>query len=135
VKNAVTRLKGHATLWWDELHAGHRCKGKRKIKSWDSMVAKLKDNFIPKDNYINMFRKLQNLRQKSLSMKEYTKEFYRMNITVGQKENDDEKIAKYINGLRCEIKDNINMMPIGTVEDAYHVALKVEEKLARRQSQ
>jgi hypothetical protein len=135
VKNAVTRLKGHATLWWDELQAGHRCKGKQKIKSWDSMVAKLKEKFIPKDNQINMFRKLQNLRQKSLSMKEYTKEFYRMNIRAGQKENDDEKIAKYINGLRCEIQDKINMMPVGTVEDAYHVALKVEEKLARRQSQ
>jgi hypothetical protein len=28
VKHAVTRLKGHATLWWDELQADRRCKGK-----------------------------------------------------------------------------------------------------------
>jgi hypothetical protein len=33
VKHAVTRLKGHATLWWDELQANRRCKGKKKIKS------------------------------------------------------------------------------------------------------
>ena len=26
VKHAVTRLKGHATLWWDELHANKRRK-------------------------------------------------------------------------------------------------------------
>jgi len=33
VKHAVTRLKGHATLWWDKLQANHRCKGKQTIKS------------------------------------------------------------------------------------------------------
>jgi hypothetical protein len=33
VKHAVTRLKGHATLWWDELQAERRSKGKQKIKT------------------------------------------------------------------------------------------------------
>jgi hypothetical protein len=49
VKHVVTRLKGHTALWWDELQADRRRKGKSKIKSWDRMVAKLKDKFIPKD--------------------------------------------------------------------------------------
>jgi hypothetical protein len=30
VKHAITRLKGHATLWWDELQADRHCKGKQK---------------------------------------------------------------------------------------------------------
>jgi hypothetical protein len=42
VRHAVTRLKGHATLWWDELQADRRSKGKQKIKSWDRMIAKMK---------------------------------------------------------------------------------------------
>jgi hypothetical protein len=33
VNHVITRLKGHATLWWDELQAYRRCKGKQKIKS------------------------------------------------------------------------------------------------------
>jgi hypothetical protein len=33
VKHVITRLKGHATLWWDELQADRRYKGKHKIKS------------------------------------------------------------------------------------------------------
>jgi hypothetical protein len=33
VRHVVTRLKGHAALWWDELQADRRCKGKQKIKS------------------------------------------------------------------------------------------------------
>jgi hypothetical protein len=44
VKHAVTRLKGHATLWWDELQAEHRSNGKSKIKNCGRMVAKLKKN-------------------------------------------------------------------------------------------
>jgi hypothetical protein len=64
VKQEITRPKGHATLWWDELQAERRSKGKQRIKSWDRMVAKLKAKFIPKDYQINLFRKLQNLRQK-----------------------------------------------------------------------
>jgi hypothetical protein len=28
VKHAITRLKGNATLWWDELQADRRCQGK-----------------------------------------------------------------------------------------------------------
>jgi hypothetical protein len=62
VKHAITRLKGHATLWWDELQEKTRSKGKQKINNWDRMVAKLKAKFIPRDYQIKMFRKLQNMR-------------------------------------------------------------------------
>jgi hypothetical protein len=32
IRHAVTKLKGHAALWWDELQADRRSKGKQKIK-------------------------------------------------------------------------------------------------------
>jgi hypothetical protein len=62
VKHVITRLKGHATPWWDELQADRHCKGKQKIKSWDTMVAKMKAKFIPKDYQITLFWRMQNLR-------------------------------------------------------------------------
>jgi hypothetical protein len=135
VKHVVTRLKCHAVLWWDELQAEHRSKGKQKIKNYDRMVAKMKAKFILKEYQINLFRRLKNLRQKILSVKEYTKEFYRLNIRARQKENEDEKTARYINGLRYEIQEEITMMSVSKVKDAYQVALKDEEKLGRKQSQ
>jgi hypothetical protein len=58
VKDVVKRLKGHATLGWDELQANRCCKGKQKIKSWDRMIAKLKAKFIPKDYQITLFRRM-----------------------------------------------------------------------------
>jgi hypothetical protein len=75
VKHAITKLKGHAALWWDELQADRCWKGKQTIKSWDRMVAKMKENFIPRDYRITLFRRMQNLRQKLMTVKEYTEEF------------------------------------------------------------
>jgi hypothetical protein len=135
VRHAVTRLKGHAALWWDELQADRRCKGKQKIRSWDRMIAKMKAKFIPRDYQITLFRRMQNLRQKLMTVKEYTEEFYRLNIRAGHRESDDEKVARYMNGLRYDIQDEMSMATIRTVEDAYQMALKVEEKLSRKQGQ
>jgi hypothetical protein len=40
-----------------------------------------------------------------------------------------------MNGLRYEIQDEMSMVTIRNVEDDYQVALKAEEKLARKQGQ
>jgi hypothetical protein len=68
-------------------------------------------------------------------VKEYTEEFYKLNIREGDGENDEDKFSRYINGLRYEIQDEISMMKMITMEDSYQVSLKAEEKLARNQSQ
>jgi hypothetical protein len=33
VKHSVTKFKGHATLWWDELSDDRRSKDKKNIKN------------------------------------------------------------------------------------------------------
>ena len=38
-----------------------------------------------------------------MTVKEYIEEFHRLTITTGQREKDDEKVARYINGMRYEI--------------------------------
>jgi hypothetical protein len=67
-----------------------------------------------------------------MTVKEYIDDFYRLNIRVGQKERDEEKVSRYINNLRYEIQDEIKMMAVITVEDAYQIVLKAEEKLERK---
>jgi len=134
VKFGVTRLKGHAAIWWDELQTSRTRKGKSKIKQWDKMVSKMKVKFLPKDYHLNLFKQMQNLKQKGMSVKEYTEEFYRLNIRTGHVEDDLEKVARYINGLRYEIQDEISLLSLKTVEDAYQAALKAEEKLLRKQN-
>jgi uncharacterized protein YjbK len=99
------------------------------------MTANMKEKFIPRDYQITLFRRMQNLIQKLMTVKEYTEEFYNLNIRAGHRESDDEKFARYMNGLRYDIQDEMSMVTIRTVEDAYQMALKAEEKLSRKKSQ
>ena len=48
VRLALIRLKGHASLWWDSVQVEKWRKNKSLIKSWDMMVAKTRDKFLPK---------------------------------------------------------------------------------------
>jgi len=67
-----------------------------------------------------------------LTVREYTKEFYKVNIIVGYTEDSLEKVGRYMNGLKLEIQDELSLLSPNTVEGAYQCALKVEEKLNRR---
>jgi hypothetical protein len=88
VRHAITKLKGHAALWWDELQADRHSKGKQKIKSWDRMIVKMKEKIIQRDYQITLFSRMQNLRQNLMTVKEYTEEFYKLNIRAGHQESD-----------------------------------------------
>jgi hypothetical protein len=99
------------------------------------MEAKMKAKFIPRYYQINLFQRMQNLKQKGMTVKEYTKEFYRLNIRASRHESDDEKVARYMNGLRYEIKYEMSMVTVRNVEDAYQIASKAEVKLAQKQGQ
>jgi hypothetical protein len=76
------------------------------------MVAKMKAKFIPKNYQITLFRRMQNLRQNLGSVKEYTEEFYRINIRAGHQKSDDEKFVRYMNGLIYDIQYEMRMMII-----------------------
>ena len=50
-------------------------------------------------------------------------------------DDDVEKIARYINGLRSRIQDEISFVKLESVEEAYQYALKVQEILERKNEQ
>ena len=69
VRYAATRLKGHATIQWDELQIHRERRGNKKFNSWDNMLYKIKSQFMPKDYQLNLLRQLQNLIQKAMIVK------------------------------------------------------------------
>jgi hypothetical protein len=68
-------------------------------------------------------------------MKEYSEEFYILNVREGHSERNEEKNSMYINGLRYETQEDISMMKMRTMEYAYQETLKEEDKLAKKQIQ
>ena len=88
------------------------------------MVNKLKNKFLPTDYQVILLRKMQNLRQKDMIIKEYTEEFYRFDIRSGHVDDNVEKITSYINGLRSRIQDEISFIKMESVEESYQYDLK-----------
>lgn len=81
---------------------------------------------------IVLFKKMQNLKQKQITQKEYIKEFYKVNIREGYVEDNPERVATYINGMRYEIQDEMNLLCQSSIEEAYQQSLKAKEKLERK---
>lgn len=63
------------------------------------MVKKIKNKFLPIDDQVSFLGKMQNLRQRDMTMKDYTEKFYRLDIKSGHVDDEVEKIARYLNGL------------------------------------
>eukprot|EP00253_Pinus_taeda_P009358 PITA_09358 len=124
----ATKLKGHAALWWDSVQADRRRMNKLPIRKWPRMVAKLKGRFLYKDYQVELYRRVQNLKQKVMNVQEYTEEFYRVNLHAGYTEDTPEKTTRYVNGLRMEILDEISILSPRSVEEAFQSAIKAEEK-------
>eukprot|EP00253_Pinus_taeda_P015838 PITA_15838 len=98
------------------------------------MEAKLKEKFLPKDYHIMLYRQVQNLKQRGMTVREFTEEFYKLNLRAGYVDDTSEKMARYVNGLRGEILDEIGILSPQTLEEAYQFALKAEEKINRKQN-
>ena len=47
VKFYCLKLKGHVSLWWDNVQDDRMRKGKEKVKTRDRMVVMLKDKSFP----------------------------------------------------------------------------------------
>eukprot|EP00253_Pinus_taeda_P001950 PITA_01950 len=134
VKFATTKLKGHASLWWHNIQAERKRLHKQPIKKWARMEAKLKEKFLPKDYQIMLYRQVQNLKQRGMTVREFTEEFYKLNLRARYVEDTPEKTARFVNGLRGEILDEIGILSPQTLDEAYQFALKAKEKINRKQN-
>ena len=63
VKFVKAKMKGHAKLWWQEIQLERNKRGKEKITRWDRMVDKLKKQFILVNYKLDLFKKMQGLKQ------------------------------------------------------------------------
>ena len=90
---------------------------------WDCMVNKLKKQFIPIDYELDLFRKMQGLKQVGKSVQDSMKEFYQLNIWVGCAKENKEKVSYYLNGLQPSIQEELSLVRMTSIEEAYQFSL------------
>ena len=80
-----------------------------------------------------MYKKMIDFRQKEMDVQKYIEEFHKLDIRVDHDEEMEEKIARYMGGLRLNIQDEFSLSTLRSVDECYQLALKSQEKIRRRQ--
>ena len=62
VKLVALKLRKYASIWWSNVVSKRVRKGKRKIKTWEKMKAKIKSKFLPPHYFQDNFLKLHRLK-------------------------------------------------------------------------
>ncbi len=76
----------------------------------------VKRKFLLTDFQVSLLRKMQNLRQKDMTVKKYIEEFYILDIGSRHVDDEVEKVGRYLNGLRFRIQDEISFVKMESVE-------------------
>lgn len=95
------------------------------------MKAKVKVQFMPIEYEVQMYKMLQNLKQRDLDVNAYTEEFHKLSLRSKRQEEESEKVARYLNDLRMNIQDEINILAPEIVNKCFQLALRAKEKLKR----
>ncbi|GJU74657.1 hypothetical protein Tco_1266062 [Tanacetum coccineum] len=95
------------------------------------MERELRKRFLPPNHDQILFNLLQNCAQGNRSVEVYTAEFHRLSSRNDLSETESQQVTRYINGLRPEIQDRISLVPVYTLDDAYNLAIRAENQLAK----
>jgi len=129
VRFAKMKLKGQARVWWQSVEEHLNRLRQPPIADWGEMKLKLQEKYLPVDYEESLFEELLLLRQGSLSVEEFTNKFHELSIRSHVSETDRQTIARYKAGLREDIKKELLTVQIVIIEEAYQLALKVEQQL------
>ena len=132
VKLVAIKLKKHASIWWENLKKKRAREGKSKIKTWEKMRKQLTSKFLPYHYHQDNYMQLHKLRQLSMTVEEYTREFELLSMKCELGENEDQKIVRYIGGLNIEIGHLVQLQQYLTLDDVIRLAIRIEKQLPKK---
>ncbi|XP_066381687.1 uncharacterized protein [Miscanthus floridulus] len=108
---ASLEFDGYALIWWEQLLCDREEDGENPIATWDEMKREMRIHFVPKHYRRDLFDKLQNLKQGSLSVEEYYKEMENAMIRANVYEDEEQTIACFMARLHRNIQRIVEFQP------------------------
>ena len=130
-KVAALEFTDYALLWWENLKIQRRRDGEEEITTWATMKRVMKKRFVPDYYKQELYIRLQTLRQGSLSVEEYVKEFELLLIRCELMEPQEQTIARFLGGLRKDIANVVELQPYIFLEEVIKLATRVERQQKR----
>ena len=120
------KLKRGASAWWDRVQLNRTRERKLPIQSWRRMKRLMADWFLPPDYQQELFRQYRDCRQGTRTVNEYMKEFDRLVNRNDLEETEDQRISRFIDGLRVSIRDQVCLQTLYTLNKAVTLSKKIE---------
>ena len=119
---ATTFLKGTASVWWNTImQAG------KTTANWIDFGRMLKEEFIPEDHVRRSRDRLRRLKQVS-SVSKYLSDFRNVIVTIPDI-TEKEKLDKFMEGLKFNVKVEVLKSSANSFEEAAQVTLRVDSAI------
>ncbi|XP_071924844.1 uncharacterized protein [Coffea arabica] len=134
VKLAVVEFTDYAVVWWDQLSTSRRRSREPTIQTWTELRRLMRKRFVPSHYYRDLYQKLQSLNQGARSVEDYHKEMEILMLRADIMEDREATMARFLNGLRPEIADQVELHHYVELGDLVEKAIKIERRIKRRGS-
>nr|XP_027113049.1 uncharacterized protein LOC113731782 [Coffea arabica] len=134
VKLAVVEFTDYAVVWWDQLSTSRRRSREPTIQTWTELRRLMRKRFVPSHYYRDLYQKLQTLNQGVRSVEDYHKEMEILMLRADIMEDREATMARFLNGLRPEIADQVELHHYVELGDLVEKAIKIERRIKRRGS-
>ncbi|XP_071905717.1 uncharacterized protein [Coffea arabica] len=134
VKLAVVEFTDYAVVWWDQLSTSRRRSREPTIQTWTELRRLIRKRFVPSHYYRDLYQKLQTLNQGARSVEDYHKEMEILMLRADIMEDREATMARFLNGLRPEIADQVELHHYVELGDLVEKAIKIERRIKRRGS-
>ncbi|XP_071739435.1 uncharacterized protein [Rutidosis leptorrhynchoides] len=128
-KVVVIKLKKYASMWYDNLKRERQYEGKKTIKTWSKLKECKQKRFVPQAYKQDLYIQMNTLKQGSMNVVDYIREFEQLKICTNVKEAEEHTIARFVGGLNASIVDQraLTLMEIEDLEGGFETKPAYDE--------
>ncbi|KAK0608461.1 hypothetical protein LWI29_031021 [Acer saccharum] len=129
VRFVKLKLKGLAHAWWGSVEERLKRTRQAPITEWEDMKERLEAKYLPINYeqliYEDMLQWSQNNRA---TVDQYTERFHELTVRSKTNETEPQVLARYLKGLKPDIRKDMLTARLYNVEEAYQLALQLERQ-------
>jgi hypothetical protein len=126
---ALPEFQDYVLIWWEQVIERRQEKGDPPISSCNQMKDVMRAHVVPSHYSRDLLKKLQLLKQGTKSVEDYYKEMEIAMIQANVKEDDEQTMARFLNGLNHPIKKIADFQPYSNLLELVHQAAKAERQV------
>ena len=123
---ASLEFQDYVLIWWEQVIERRQARGEPPITTWTQMKDVMRSRFVPTHYTRDLFKKLELFKQGTKTVEEYFQEMEIAMIRANVKEDDEQTMARFLNGLNHPIKRIADFQPYSNLLELVHQATKVE---------